>query len=567
MPDPQHPLPAGGYAAAAGMLGEMVAAFFPAAGWVKPVAAMGRFAGLGADTAFYRRHARLASQYDPTVLYAQQADLYRAEADRLGAGRGSGVVTPARPTSAAPSRYLMEEGASRLDEDCFSCATAHMAAMEGALKRAEEQIRRTGTCDEECSRWLMLAAQEPSALFARDWTEQRYATTPEDQRRVIDRYTPRLQDIQRALLGSDREAPQREAVLSAAAMLKESTRFTSAGDDISHPEVEWRRLRAEADLTAAERVRVGSWPAQTATQLRRLRQQVGSGITSPDAMQRAAQQADDLAREVASPALTRLSAEDVQRLRAQVAAMRTDFSADRRRLGAAQGDVRVKANAVMADAGRMTQADLGHLPIRRNPHFPDRDWVDDVTEPIEGGALPPADVATMFDRIEDATAARGTQTWYRNLPSTWDATLFGMYDTERDVTLLDSAADTPHGRRDPFWFQVGAHEYAHSLDDGPQCRARGYAPGVDYEDQPSEVRAQAASLAAMLELGLPVRTADGSLLPAGQRRVNWGRLREKLGEQGVEDVRWTAGWLAQAARTGPTPELLAERCPERRRSA
>lgn len=532
-----------GYGAAASVLGQTAKAIFPATGWVGKVAAIAQVLGSGADAGLAKHRRRMWGEYDPKVLYRQMGELYEREA--------KAVAQPA-PVS-RPSRYLMEEGAARVDEDCFACATSHMAGMEGALLRAERQIRQAGTCGDECVRWLMLAAQEPSALFARDWTAEHYERNPQPQRDVIDRYTPRLRAVQRKLLGGDRLAEQREAVLEAAALLKESTRFTEAGDGLGHPEVEWRRMRAEADLTAAERVRVGVLPKETATELRRLRQQVGSGISSADDVKTAAQKADEVSRAVAGPALQKLTVEDIAALRAEMASMRADFAADRRRVGAAQaGDPKVAC-----------LGDIGHFPASGGKHLPPRGWVEDVTLPGEGLAQASSseDVATMFERVGGAVEARGTEVWLRNLPSTFEQTLFGLYDTEDDTMLLDDAALVAH--YDPFWFQVLAHESTHSLLDGPRCYGSGYAPGIPYDQQPSELRAQAASLAAMVDLGLPVYLADGSKVPAGSRRVDWTKLRDQLGEQGVEDVRWATGWMTDAAK-GQFAGLDAAVCPARR---
>jgi len=530
------------YSVAHGHLAQAIRAAFPDKPWLHRILAVTALASAVADMTvqLHSRRVRPPSEAD---LHRDLAEFYRQEAERLRAQSPSVVVhvhTSASPqASSSASAYLREEGAP-IDTDCYSCATGHLAALEGALRRAQHQIERTGTCDDECLRWVTLAAQEPSALLARDWSDERISRLPQDQQDLIRQYRARVESVRDRLVG-----PEASAVVDASALLTETTRFTGAGDPIDHPEVSWRLQQAEAALAAAERVTV-QWDKDTAQSIRRLRQDLGSSIASHEDVQRAAEASNRISRRVLASRARNAKVEDLAKLADEVHELRTSFRQARMK------HANVSAVAMLAPSPRSPST--GH-------HIP-RHVVDRYASPTEETVADVTDrqrLADAYDHLERAIEGRGTKVRYRPLPTLPEGTLLGVYDPSTDTILLDDFARI----RDSFALQVLAHETAHALVDGPRCRNSRYVPDTPYEEQPAEIRAQVATLAAMLELGLPVELADGTELPPGRRFVDWERVRQDLGPDSAEDCRWAAEWIVRAAR-GEDGTLLTETCPLRR---
>jgi len=525
----------GNYTLAHRHLAETIRAAFPEASGLHKALVVSAFAAAAADL-FWQRRNRVQPESD---MHRQIAEWWRARADEEEKQTTATVTADTAAATPAASRYLTEEDATT-DTDCFSCATAHLAGMEGALRRAARVAEERGTCDEECQRWLHLAAQEPAALLARDWTPQKHAKLPPEQRRVVESFEPRIRDLQRRLLDGP-ALEQREALVEGTVLLKEATRFTAAGDPLDHPEVQPRIADAVSDLAAAERLQIGVWDDRLATRLRRVRQQASRPET-PNQLVEAAREADAVSLEANRQVFASRSPADLRRLADEVRRLRDKFNAARRQQPAA-----------------MLGPSTRH---RGESHQVPRHVVDRFTAPSEQAVEAVTDrenLARAYDNLETAIESRGTRVRYRNLPSTEDVTLFGLYDSMNDAMLLDSFTKTA---RDSFALQVLAHETAHALVDGPSCYSRGYQPGVEYGEQPAEISAQTASLAAMLELGLPVELADGTELPPGQRIVDWRKVAAVLGDDTARDTRWAAEWIARAAR-GEDGDLLRETCPAR----
>lgn len=303
--------------------------------WVGVALGVGGFASAVADVFLQRQLNRPAA--DAGELYDRLGEVYR----RAREGMAPGTVAVSAPATAisqapvnitintapaaAPSRYLAQEGAEDVDTGCLPCGKAHLGAMQGMLERAAAAAAHEGTCGPECGQWVARAAQEPVALFARDWTPERIAKTPPEHRAVLEKFVPQVRQVQDELVGGDEV---RASLVRASALLSEATRFAGAGDGMEHPEVQWRLAEAEKDLTVAERARVGAMSPETQQRLRRLRQATYNAIASPGDLNRAAQEADAVATEVQGGWAATLPPDAVRSLAERARALRADFRAD-----------------------------------------------------------------------------------------------------------------------------------------------------------------------------------------------------------------------------------------------
>lgn len=257
----------------------------------------------------------------PFNQHKVSAQYYGEKAEELRA-RQQALSSPV-----PPSRYLMEEGNADIKTDCFSCASGHLAAMEGALTQAAKSAE-DGACGEECAKWLTIATEEPAALLARDWTPEKVKLFPVEQQEVVGRYAPKVRQVMSAVLEGPAKT-QRENLVEAAALLGESVRFAQAGDGLDHPEVDWRLSRVETLLTTAERASATAFQPEVAQELRHLRQTVGSKINSPEDLAQAADHARRVSWNANQEVFSTLSTDKIVDLLEQAKGIRREFRADR----------------------------------------------------------------------------------------------------------------------------------------------------------------------------------------------------------------------------------------------
>lgn len=491
-------------------------------------------AGAGAMAADYiaqKQARRIREQIDHHNIYLKQAELLRREADRMRTGN-------------AQSRYLAEEGASP-DTDCFSCATAHLAGMEGALRRAAKEAKKEGGCGPGCVRWLNIAAQEPAALLARDWTPEKREKLPPEQKAVLERYAPAVERLAKKVTPT----PEGEGVIKAASLLKEAVRFAEAGDGVTHPEVEARRLMAEAEIAAAERLRPGQLPPGTSQRIRSLRRQIGSGITDTGRLIEAAREADRLAAEVNSGSWRQMSPRDLDTLADEVNRIRQEFAASRR-------------NAV-----------LGHIYSPDNEperqHGIPEEVIKEYTMPGASAALEASkdQIKDMFNNVVRRLEEKGIKVRYRDEltreqdypPGTIPpgGVVEAFYDWKRNSITLGASKMA----KDSYSIQSLLHEATHALLHNPECHP--VVSGKPYDEMPEEGEANLVTLATMLELGIPVEDRRGVEKKPSQIKVDWERIKRRTGPS-EENIRWAAQWLVRAAR-GEDAGLTAEKCPALRR--
>lgn len=514
------------YTQAVANLGYALMSTFPNSGAVKKLVGMVGFAAMGADVLLAKRLQRLKEIENEQNIYLKQAELYRREAERL--------KSASSPASA--SRYLAEEG-SAPDTDCFSCATAHLAGMEGALRRAAREAEKEGHCGPSCQKWIHIAAQEPAALFARDWTKEKYEKLPPEQKQLLEKYAPAVEEQMKKIATT----PEGEGVLRAAALLKESIRFAEAGDSIRHPEVEWRRLQAEAELSAAERLRPGTLPPEVSQDLRQLRRTVGSGITDTEKLVESARKADELSLKINSSAWEKMTSQDLQSIADRLHNIRASFAADRARMGG-----------------------LGYIsPTPLDPerhHTIPREVIESYTIPGVGpvAGLSREQIKKAFDNVLARLEERGIKVRFRDLPVTMEYAIEGAYTPVYDTIVLNASKMS----KDSYALQTLLHEGTHSLLHNRECH-----PSVSkkpYSEMPEEIEAHTAAMAAMLELGVPIEERFGREIRPGEVKIDWNKIKEKAGLEAEENIKWAVQWLVRAAR-GEDGELNTEKCPALRR--
>jgi hypothetical protein len=302
-------------------LGRLAGAFFPGAPWLGTVTSVTTVASVFADLWVNRHLSRPLPDAAPTERIRE---MYREEAERLRAQR---ATTPAAqpaaappPPSTAPSLYLATEGVREdpngIEEGCVPCALGHDGAGHGMLERAAAEAEREGRCGPACQAWYVPAAREYLALLRHDWTPERIAQTPEEQRRVIEARLADHVELKDLLVAGADPDPERkavrEAILGADASIVEATRFTASGDPVTHPMVQKRLLAAEPDLLAGERGRTTVPPPEVKARVRQNRQELLNSLRTPEDLARVASRAEEIDLEVMRPAVERLTPADVR---------------------------------------------------------------------------------------------------------------------------------------------------------------------------------------------------------------------------------------------------------------
>lgn len=503
------------YAQAYASIGYALLSAFPKNELLKKALGATGVAAMGVDFLFSKRAQKLKQMENKQNVYLKQAELYRKEADKLRSGIGS--------------KYLVEEG-SAPDTDCFSCATAHLAGMEGALRRAAKETEREDRCNPLCQKWIHVAAQEPAALFARDWTKEKYEKLPPEQKKIIDRYSPQVETLMKKIA----PAPEGEGVLRATALLKESIRFAEAGDDIRHPEVEWRRLETEAELSAAERYEPGTLPPDIAQELRRLRQMVGSGIIDTRSLIDAAKKTDELSLKINSVAWEHKTTGELVSIADDMREIRSNFAAERANLSF-----------------------ISPTPINPERHHTiPKEIIEDYTSPGLGTVVGLSKQQTVqyFDNLLTRLEDKNVKVRFRDLPVTMEYAIEGGYTPVHNSIVLNASKMS----KDNYALQTLFHEGTHSLLHNKECHP--VISKKSYNEMPEEIEAHTASMAAMLELGVSIEERFGQEIKPGEIRIDWNKVKEKAGSQAQENIQWAVQWLARAAK-GEDGELTRERCP------
>lgn len=466
-----------------------------------------------------------------------QPDPYREHLHRMLTLLEAGSATSA--SAGAGSAYLAQEGAVREDRDtgCLGCASAHLAL-------ASHMLRRAAQGGPDAARARRIARRELEALLAVDWTSERVAASPPRERELLSSYVPRVAELARELA----EGGHTGELVGAWAQVDEAARFARE-DGVRHREVETRLARAEELLVAAERAGdlapAASADPEAARQVlrrvRRLRQRLRPGaLDGPSEVEAVAEELADVvavAEELYPPRDgERTGAEQAERAEALRADYRRDLAglhpvyhtlAGAQAPGRHTGSARVGAQAAM--------------------------WFEAPTAREVRAVTAPEDVAALAGRIRAALEERGVRVVTRNLESTPEGSLEGLYDVDAGNIVLSTAVRLEAGT--PYSLEVLAHEAAHALLHSPECQP---APSRYHERE--ELEADLATAAALAELGVPIELWDGTVLPPGSREVDWGRMQQ-LDPTLYRNTRWAAGWIVAAAEGVDPGELAAQTCP------
>lgn len=510
----------------------ILAGVLPASPWTRALGAAVAISGRGLDMFARRRNRMEASPGLGDLLDREEALLHQYLGDAPAPAKAT------TPPTGQTSRYLAEEG-KPVDTDCFNCASAHLAALAGALHQAATAAEQHGTCDDTCQSWLRLAVQEPGILLEHDWPPDKQ--WPADQQAVVEQYRPQVEALLRGSLGNDDTTDQRLLIQLAAAGLKEGTRFTKSGDPIDHPEVEVRRLRAEQQLASAERLDVTAFEGPVADNLRHLRQQVSGNITDSQSLVVAAAVADRIAQTANAPAFAQQDPATLRALAHRANTLHEEFAAARRHHGA-PAQVFTRTGKAYEDVDTRIPDVLAQSMLGDDPEAP--------PAPAGGSLLPllgatPQTEAAMHHLLR-LDAARRVPVRIEELPTVIDngryaGQILGAYYPGEHAILLGPQVFA----EDPEDVNTVLEETAHSLLHNRQCDI--YPPmDVPYLDIPEEREAKAATLLAILSTGLPSETDTGRPIPAGTVRKETDAALANMDPLMRSRTTWAADILTRA---------------------
>jgi hypothetical protein len=97
------------------------------------------------------------------------------------------------------SRYAPEMA---VDTGCLPCARAHIPAVASVLRRAAEEARQRGMADPDVQARIQTADEELTMLLTWDWTPERIAKTPPEDRAIIETIQPEVVQIHQELRGA-----------------------------------------------------------------------------------------------------------------------------------------------------------------------------------------------------------------------------------------------------------------------------------------------------------------------------------------------------------------------------
>jgi|GEM_PF-3019515 len=502
----------------------------------------------------------------------QQLDLYRSLAP---AGTGTPVqVTVNLPSllgSPAPAPVSTPAPASSpLDLDAV---VEQVTVIQGNLKEAQRFAREDGPDHPEVLKRVADAQEQLDVLERHTLRPEALAGLPPEQRQAVEAMLPTLRRIRQ---GTHQTADGRpvlsvgdiDQVTAGTGQVLTQLRVLRAVQGQGAGQAPYSRyapdMERDTGCLPCGRAHLGALAGTLDKAAKAAREQ---GMASPDtqaALQTAQEESAMVLRWDWTPERIAQSPPEDQRIlrhfAPQVESLYKDLNRARtpeqvERLAKRAKDLRTAF--LEADRRRPPQAVYRSIAQKVPPEHPGdhrvhlRPWAQDLPGEVQVGSVTmPTDSARMFDRLANALQARGVRIQIRNLPTTEQGVVEAHYIPDTNTIQLGPAALA----KDFYAVQTLAHEAAHALTVSPEC-----APAQVNRDLEEQV-AEDASLAAMLEAGLPVELVNGEVIPPGTRTVDWGEAERLMDPAAFAQVQFAVDWITRAM-GGAMPQDLPQGCP------
>lgn len=115
---------------------------------------------------------------------------------RLEALESAGVADNG-PEDFAPEGH---PAAEEVSTGCLPCARAHLSTVAGTLKEALRFAREKGMGHPEVQSRLQTAEEDITVIERHDWTPEKLLRSPEDQRRAMQSFIPRLRALRQQVI-------------------------------------------------------------------------------------------------------------------------------------------------------------------------------------------------------------------------------------------------------------------------------------------------------------------------------------------------------------------------------
>ncbi len=105
------------------------------------------------------------------------------------------VATPMEDEPKSPEPYSQYAPEMAVDVGCLPCGRAHIAGSFAALKAAANKAAQGGMADPEVTQRVAMVQEELEALMGYDWTPEKIAASPADEKAILDQVAPATQSL------------------------------------------------------------------------------------------------------------------------------------------------------------------------------------------------------------------------------------------------------------------------------------------------------------------------------------------------------------------------------------
>ncbi len=211
-------------------------------------------------------------------------------------------------------------------------------------------------------------------------------------------------------------------------------------------------------------------------------------------------------------------------------------------------------------SGFARRRDESHIDARV-----DTKWMTYIsaTEKDAAGIAKPLSACDVYANVKAASERRGVPILEdRNLPEGVEAVYTPPEPGFPKGRIMLGVPVTRQAEKCmPYGVQTELHEAGHSVLHRPGCLPN--YRGVSYSSENHRVEEQEVELgsfAAMVELGLPGETYEGTVYPAGTEEIDWALAKRNLDPDTYENVRWLTDVLVRAGQ-GDIDALANATCP------